>query len=78
MYAERRRMVSCANDLVPTIFFLPRTGRRNLPQISRLETAIIQTDAVVHALAERRPNSGAAFVDVKGALRLSEVKEKRM
>lgn len=71
-------MVSCANDLVPTIFFLPRTGRRNLPQISRLETAIIQTDAVVHALAERRPNSGAAFVDVRGALRLSEVKEKRM
>lgn len=72
-----RKMVSCVDNLVP-IFFLPWTGRRNLPQISRLETAIIQTDAVVHALAERRPNSGAAFVDVKGALRLSEAKEKRM
>lgn len=67
--------IPCAN-VVPITLFLPRTERRGLPQISRLETAIIQTNAVIHALAQKRPNSGAAFVDVKEALGLNEAKGK--
>lgn len=66
---------TCA-DVVPIALLLPLTERRNLPQISRLETAIIQTNAVIHALAQKKPHSGAAFIDVKEALGLNEAKGK--